>query len=173
MWNLWRTVFVAFALTAFVPFSVADDARIQKVLDGQATLSLPIGFARVDSEKLNTEKHQAELFADEHAIATVTVAKRSYPGTSSLETLVAVMAYKFEKKYSGLKWHDKGLRDIGERQFGYLEFTDKSPTREDYTYMYFTKAGGDLVTFMIVCKANKLDERKSELLRIIESTRVE
>lgn len=178
---------IGFALLTWAAFAIADELRTERVLDGKATLAIPMDMKRIEDPAFKAVKYPTEVFGDEKADASILVVKRPYPTNSpaadfitatekinpegsGLEGVVAVMAHGLDKTGKVDTWHDKGVRDVAGRSFGYLEYTERA--RKNYTYTYFTKVDGELFTFKLICRAGKLDAWKAKLLAVVESTRI-
>lgn len=153
----------------------ADDVREQSLLGGKATISLPAGLDAMSDEarkaKFGANPPQ-EVYANERGTVSVAVAVSPYPGSHTLKALTPAMAAGLNKAGNVADWHKIGLRKIDGREFGVLEFNSKAIDTEIYNHIYLTKRGDELVVFTVNSTAGLLDEWRSKLEAIVESTRV-
>jgi hypothetical protein len=173
-----RHFVVSIFLSVIAVFNVAaGETKSVKFLDGLVQISVPAALGPMPEElkrlKYPVGNPPREVFSDEDGAVNVAANRTAFPKGGNLdETAVESSATTIGRIRNITAWHFKGLRDIGGRRFGVLEFTGKAIDTDVYSYIYFTQVDDTLVLLTVNSTVNKLPEWKAALMDAVASTRI-
>ena len=166
---------VAAVFAAAVVFSVTAFAADTALLGGKASVTLPAELVRLSAEAKKKQypdgKGPQDVFAN--TAGTVSFSATTQPGSkATLDVLVSTTARDLGKTGIVTAWGNKGVKTIGDRDFGYVEFKAKGTGGDTFSHVYFTKRGNELVVFTVSASAALLKTWGAKLNDVVESTKV-
>jgi hypothetical protein len=135
----------------------------KRVLSERVEVLIPKGFEVMTEQQMDfayahASSRPSVVFTNNNLVSLAFNYSDNDADQDMVDVYEGTFAKAYHKQYSKTTWFSEGVKEVGNRKVGYLEFMKPEMGHEVYTLVFFTDVQGKL----LICTFNCADRQKPE-----------
>ena len=135
----------------------------KRVLSERVEVLIPKGFEVMTEQQMDfayahASSRPSVVFTNNNLVSLAFNYSDNDADQDMVDVYESTFAKAYHKQYNKATWFSEGVKEVGARKVGYLEFMKPEMGHEVYTLVFFTDVQGKL----LICTFNCADRQKPE-----------